>query len=432
MRAHRDSGPTSVSYGRKEPGCRRVKSLLTEPHTWLGAGAITLGVAGAMASGAGVATADPGAESGSSAGSPRSATKDQASRGGGLDRVGPGSAKPDRTDRTPPRAHSVRTNNVAKTAFSARRGTVTMINQEAPVAAATSATISVAAAANAAPADTLTAAKLLTGIPDTPDTIKIDLLEYPHAVPRVVVYMSGISGDGPLTQSFLNAIVANVSGTQYSQVGNYIDKFIEDRNLGADTVIMLVGLSNGGQQMQFYATGGKYRSQVTTVVTFASPLVKKVSEYPEQVTPWVDSSWSGIPYVINIQAKNDPVPSRGNKPGTVPSYQDGNKSAIDFAKAQVALAKFSIFGWRPFGGLLAKAKADLARAEKKAADDRATKILYVVPGDGKLSGLSAHGKAVYKPYAEAFDASAIGQQSSAAIKQFKGSPTESVTYTLVH
>ena len=96
------------------------------------------------------------------------------------------------------------------------------------------------------------------------------------------------------------------------------------------------------------------------------------------------------------------------------------------------MANFSIFGWRPFGAFLAKAKADLARAEEKAADNRATKILYIVPGNGKSQRPAAHGKAVYLPYAEAFDASQTGQLASAAIKQFKGSPTESVTYTLVH
>lgn len=429
MRAHRDSGRTSLSDNRNESARHRARARLTEPRTWLGAGAITLGVAGAMAGGAGVANADPGTESGSAAGSSRSATKDHAPSSGRSERA-KSSVGVKRT-RTPELSR-VKSDDVAgssptTTAFSARRINARAVSQVAPAATAT-----IRPAASAQAVDTLTAATLLDGIPETPDTIKIDLLEYPHAIPRVVVYMSGISGDGPLTQSSLNAIVANISGTQYSQVGQYIDKFIEDRNLGGDAVIMLVGLSNGGQQMQFYATGGKYRSQVTTVVTFASPLVKKVGEYPEQVTPWVDSSWSGIPYVINIQAKNDPVPSAGNKPGTVPSYQDGNRTAIELARARVAVANFSIFGWRPFGGFLAQAKADLARAEKKAADNRATKILYIVPGEGTLSGLAAHGKDVYLPYAAAFDASALGQQSSAAIKQYKGSPTESVTYTLVH
>ncbi len=114
--------------------------------------------------------------------------------------------------------------------FSARRINARAVSQVAPAATAT-----IRPAASAQAVDTLTAATLLDGIPETPDTIKIDLLEYPHAIPRVVVYMSGISGgDGPLTQSSLNAIVANISGTQYSQVGQYIDKFIEDRNLGGD------------------------------------------------------------------------------------------------------------------------------------------------------------------------------------------------------
>ena len=228
MCPHQNSGRASVSYGREETGRDRVRSLLIEPRTWLGAGAITLGVAGAIAAGAGVANADPGAESGSSAGSSRSATNDHASNSGRSERgkasVGAKHARtigPSRVQK-----EDVEGNKPAKTAFSARRVNARAMSQDARVATAT---ISPAAAATAQAVDTLTAAKLLDGIPETPDTLKIDLLEYPHSIPRVVVYMSGISGDGPLTQSALNAIVANISGTQYSQVGNYIDKFIEDR-----------------------------------------------------------------------------------------------------------------------------------------------------------------------------------------------------------
>ena len=74
--------------------------------------------------------------------------------------------------------------------------------------------------------------------------------------------------------------------------------------------IMLVGHSDGGQNMQAYAATGKYKSLVQQVVTFASPIIKTVDDYSPGTS------------ILNIQNVNDPVPTLFNHPDAVDSYAD--------------------------------------------------------------------------------------------------------------
>lgn len=63
-----------------------------EPYAWLGAGAITLGLGAAMASGAGIANADAGTDGGSTADTTQSASAESPSKAGGSE---PGKDNPD-------------------------------------------------------------------------------------------------------------------------------------------------------------------------------------------------------------------------------------------------------------------------------------------------------------------------------------------------
>jgi hypothetical protein len=74
--------------------------------------------------------------------------------------------------------------------------------------------------------------------------------------------------------------LASNTGLLRTDVQDYINaaynKFTAN---GAQIVeVQLVGHSNGGQQLQAYASAGTYRGQVTSLVVFGSPLIKKTDE----------------------------------------------------------------------------------------------------------------------------------------------------------
>jgi len=123
---------------------------------------------------------------------------------------------------------------------------------------------------------------------------------------KLIVYISGVNGGFSLSNAFITSATGIPTGT----VRWFVDKYGSQ----ADD-IMLVGYSNGGMQVQAYAGqqafGGQYASKVRTIVTFASPLIKKPSELPSGTV------------VLNIRAKNDGVAN-----GTAfPFVQDGGRSS---------------------------------------------------------------------------------------------------------
>lgn len=118
--------------------------------------------------------------------------------------------------------------------------------------------------------DQVTVEKLFATMrPETTDTIRAELRVDSNGTKRMVVYMSGIDGD-----SFLDGLIGN-TGARSRNVSEFIDKAARDWQ---PMEIMLVGLSNGGQQMQNYAATGAHRDKVTVMVLLGAAPTKKTSE----------------------------------------------------------------------------------------------------------------------------------------------------------
>jgi hypothetical protein len=89
---------------------------------------------------------------------------------------------------------------------------------------------------------------------------------------RLVVSMTG------MRDKLSDALMGN-TGWLNPIVSDFIDQAYEDWGLAASGAeIMLVGFSNGGQQMQNYAAAGKYGNSVTVLLLFGAPLTKTANE----------------------------------------------------------------------------------------------------------------------------------------------------------
>jgi YVTN family beta-propeller protein len=119
----------------------------------------------------------------------------------------------------------------------------------------------------------LTVAKLFADMhPDTTDTIRAQLvLGSDGTTKRMIVYMSGIDPVTIPEGGFSN------TGSLNPLVSGFIDAAVNDWH---PTEIMLVGFSNGGQQMQNYAATGANSKLVKVVVLLAAPLTKTAVELP--------------------------------------------------------------------------------------------------------------------------------------------------------
>lgn len=139
----------------------------------------------------------------------------------------------------------------------------------------------------------LSAADLLNRInTGVPDGIRIDKVVSSDGT-RLVVYMSGVKGG--INGLSDNAAVQEMNGIPDPKMSDFINNTVD--SLGGRSKIkeiMLVGFSKGGMMAQDYAATGKYGDKVTTIVTFAAPLVKKASEYNAAA--------------LHIEAANDYVP----------------------------------------------------------------------------------------------------------------------------
>ncbi|SBS74821.1 40-residue YVTN family beta-propeller repeat protein [uncultured Mycobacterium sp.] len=134
---------------------------------------------------------------------------------------------------------------------------------------------------------------LLAKITKKDDRISIDKIVGSDGYTKLVVYISGVGGNLASQTAFLDL----KAGFNDPAVSKAIDRVVELN--GKVNEIMLVGFSKGGSAAQVYAASGKYGGKnglVTTVVTFASPLVKKATDYPANID------------VLNLEAVDDYIP----------------------------------------------------------------------------------------------------------------------------
>lgn len=112
--------------------------------------------------------------------------------------------------------------------------------------------------------------------PDTANKITVQLVRSKtDGKTRMVVSMTGIANfsDGG------TAVRGNL-GELNPKVSAFIDNAYDSWSAQglAPSEIMLVGFSNGGQQMQNYAALGQHKELVKTVLLFGAPLTKKLNE----------------------------------------------------------------------------------------------------------------------------------------------------------
>jgi hypothetical protein len=107
--------------------------------------------------------------------------------------------------------------------------------------------------------------------PATGDKLTAQLVRGSDGISRLVVSMTGMRAN------LSEALLGN-TGWLNPTVSDFIDTAYEDWGLSSGTEIMLVGFSNGGQQMQNYAAVGKYRDKVTVLLLFGAPLTRRADE----------------------------------------------------------------------------------------------------------------------------------------------------------
>lgn len=138
------------------------------------------------------------------------------------------------------------------------------------------------------------ATSLVDRMPSTTDTVKVEVLRGADGKVRLVVYLSGMTPvDQPgFLPSLTSAAAVRFFGAIPGWAGDPIDAAVERYN---PAEIMFVGHSDGGMIAQNYATFGKYRNKVTTLVTFGSPIIQNASPAYQ---------------AIHIQAAGDAVPTQ--------------------------------------------------------------------------------------------------------------------------
>lgn len=178
-------------------------------------------------------------------------------------------------------------------------------------------TVKVNTMSSSAPQSRSTSAELFDqvpkGSPGDGDTIFAEKVVDAYGTTRMIVYMSGIEGFGP-NISTLDGII-NRSGVLRTDVQEYIDEAYE---AWKPDEIQLVGHSNGGMQMQAYASAGTHRAKVTSLVVFGSPLTKTESETSSDAVAF-----------INL---DDPVPAV--LVSDFADWQSANKGLVVFNSTQ--------------------------------------------------------------------------------------------------
>ncbi|WP_217889780.1 YncE family protein [Mycolicibacterium sp. PAM1] len=107
----------------------------------------------------------------------------------------------------------------------------------------------------------------------TPDKLTAQLVSS-GGKKKMIVYMTGIQGLFQNPDSVIDGALGN-AGWLNPKVSEFIDNTV---TMWTPTEIMLVGFSNGGQQMQNYAADGANKKLVKSLVMFAAPLTKKADQ----------------------------------------------------------------------------------------------------------------------------------------------------------
>lgn len=108
---------------------------------------------------------------------------------------------------------------------------------------------------------------------DTPDKLTAQLVN-DGGKKKMIVYMTGIQGLFQNPDSVIDGALGN-AGWLNPTVSQFIDDAV---SMWDPKEIMLVGFSNGGQQMQNYAADGANRGLVKSLVMFGAPLTKKADQ----------------------------------------------------------------------------------------------------------------------------------------------------------
>lgn len=141
----------------------------------------------------------------------------------------------------------------------------------------------------------------LTDYPYTKDGLAIEQVEV-NGTKRVIVYFGGTVGQFPdaftATRSWQRNAPLYLAGHVDRTIVERIDTVLKD--MPATTEILFVGYSQGGMDAQNVAAAWKAenrRGRVTTVVTYAAPIIRP---------PGADAE-----HVIHLRANFDPVPTLG-------------------------------------------------------------------------------------------------------------------------
>lgn len=125
------------------------------------------------------------------------------------------------------------------------------------------------------PVHSMKTTDLLSRIPGTHDTVSYEVIKKSNGEKRVVVYISGMTGDllkDP--NSFTEMLGLRNFGQIPSAVNHAINAAVQVHN---PAEIMIVGYSKGGMIAQNYAESGAHKNKVTVIVTYASPVFKKTN-----------------------------------------------------------------------------------------------------------------------------------------------------------
>ncbi len=141
----------------------------------------------------------------------------------------------------------------------------------------------------------------LTDHPWAKDGLAIEQVET-NGITRVIVYFGGTVGQVPDTLSATRGALRNLARYFANEVDHVITARIDDalKDLPTGTEIMFVGYSQGGMDAQNIAAAWakeNHRGVVTTVITYAAPIVQPPG--------------AGAEHVLHLRARHDPVPQLG-------------------------------------------------------------------------------------------------------------------------
>ncbi|NDJ90928.1 WXG100 family type VII secretion target [Mycolicibacter kumamotonensis] len=140
--------------------------------------------------------------------------------------------------------------------------------------------------------------------PDAQDGVRIVKVTSDDGTTRLIVYFKGMNTNHTDGRGFWRSLGTAIGFNAVDKkVTNRIDAILKNLPDGEKTEIMLVGYSEGGMDAQNLAAAHKYN--VTTLVTYAAPLIK-----PDD--PKIQT--------VHLEAEGDKIPGAG---GAVAAIADG-------------------------------------------------------------------------------------------------------------